>query len=259
MLQSAEGGCATIGEENCACPLNRRSRNRRPVVDFCSARLRPWQPQACCARQGTTSLCAAEEKGTKHAIRLGGPVFGAPQDPEGLALAHRKLHYRAAYCPAISLNDKERIRDTAAAFAKHDVILAEVGRWCNLTDSDAAQRTGEPPRGDRRPGIGRGGRRHAAAWILPARSARRSGTARIPTTSRRGSSTPPWRTARKIIDAVKPKRAKFCYEMMGWSLPDSPDAYLKMIKAVDREAFAVHLDVCNLINCRPASTATRIC
>ena len=54
--------------------------------------------------------------------------------------------------------------------------------------------------------------------------------------------------ARKIIDAVKPRRAKFCYEVMGWSLPDSPDSYLKMIKAVDRPAFGVHLDPCNLIN-----------
>ena len=32
--------------------------------------------------------------------------------------------------------------------------------------------------------------------------------------------------ARKIIDAVKPRRAKFCYEMMGWALPDNPDNYL---------------------------------
>ncbi len=31
--------------------------------------------------------------------------------------------------------------------------------------------------------------------------------------------------ARKIIDAVKPKRAKFSYEMMGWALPDSADSY----------------------------------
>ncbi len=35
---------------------------------------------------------------------------------------------------------------------------------------------------------------------------------------------------------------------MGWALPDSPDSYLKMIHAVDRKAFAVHLDPCNLIN-----------
>jgi sugar phosphate isomerase/epimerase len=55
--------------------------------------------------------------------------------------------------------------------------------------------------------------------------------------------------ARKIIDAVKPKRSKFCYEMMGWALPDSVECYQRMLKAVDRDAFAVHLDPCNLINC----------
>lgn len=37
-------------------------------------------------------------------------------------------------------------------------------------------------------------------------------------------------------------------EVMGWSWPDSPEHYLKMIKAVDRPGFAVHLDPCNLVN-----------
>jgi sugar phosphate isomerase/epimerase len=36
--------------------------------------------------------------------------------------------------------------------------------------------------------------------------------------------------------------------MMPWSLPDGPDSYLELIKAVDRRPFAVHLDVCNVIN-----------
>ncbi len=54
--------------------------------------------------------------------------------------------------------------------------------------------------------------------------------------------------ARKIIDAVKPWRAKFSYEMMGWTIPDSAESYLKLIKAVDRKAFAVHLDPCNIVN-----------
>ncbi len=35
---------------------------------------------------------------------------------------------------------------------------------------------------------------------------------------------------------------------MGWSLPDGPDSYLDLIKAVDREKFAVHLDICNGVN-----------
>ena len=59
---------------------------------------------------------------------------------------------------------------------------------------------------------------------------------------------PPWRTRARSSTPSSPRRAKFCYEMMGWSLPDSPDSCLKMVKAVDRPAFAVHLDPCNLIN-----------
>jgi sugar phosphate isomerase/epimerase len=35
---------------------------------------------------------------------------------------------------------------------------------------------------------------------------------------------------------------------MGWIVPDSPDSYVKLIKAVDRPAFAVHMDVCNIVN-----------
>ena len=54
--------------------------------------------------------------------------------------------------------------------------------------------------------------------------------------------------ARKIVDAVRPTRTVFTYEMMAWSLPDSPDACLRMVEAVDRKAFAVHLDPCNLVN-----------
>ena len=74
------------------------------------------------------------------------------------------------------------------------------------------------------------------------------GSARTRTTSRRSFFDAVVENARKIIDAVKPKRARFCYEMMGWALPDSPDSYLKLIKAVDRPAFGVHLDPCNLVN-----------
>ena len=40
--------------------------------------------------------------------------------------------------------------------------------------------------------------------------------------------------ARKIIDAVKPRRAKFCYEMMGWAVPNSPSSCLRLIQSVDR-------------------------
>ena len=54
--------------------------------------------------------------------------------------------------------------------------------------------------------------------------------------------------ARRVIDEVRPKRTRFSLEIMGWALPDGPDSYLRLVKAIDRQAFAVHLDVANAIN-----------
>ncbi len=54
---------------------------------------------------------------------------------------------------------------------------------------------------------------------------------------------------RQIIDTVKPKRTFYTLETMPWVIPDSPDSYLKLIEAVDRPMFGVHLDPVNLINC----------
>src|ERR1017187_888884 len=73
-------------------------------------------------------------------LRLGGPSFTATEDPEALALAHRNLGYRAAYCPGVALKDTDRIKALSEAFAKHDVVIAEVGRWCNLLEADPEKR-----------------------------------------------------------------------------------------------------------------------
>jgi len=53
---------------------------------------------------------------------------------------------------------------------------------------------------------------------------------------------------REIIDAVKPKNTFYSLEPMPWMTPDSPEEYLRLIKAVDRPAFAVHLDYVNMIS-----------
>jgi sugar phosphate isomerase/epimerase len=36
---------------------------------------------------------------------------------------------------------------------------------------------------------------------------------------------------------------------MQWVYPDSVDSYERLIKAIDRKAFAVHIDPVNLVNC----------
>ncbi len=184
---------------------------------------------------------------TPSRLRIGAPVFNGPDDPEELALAHVKLGYRGAYCPPADLKDTARLRAIERSFKKHDVVIAEVGRWVNLLDADPVKHrknletvTEGLTLADE---LGAGccvdiaGSFNPDSWFgpHPENLTRRHFDAAV-------------ENARTIIDSVKPKRAAFCYEMMGWMYPDSPESCLKLIKAVDRKAFKVHLDPCNLIN-----------
>lgn len=53
---------------------------------------------------------------------------------------------------------------------------------------------------------------------------------------------------REIIDRAAPKNTFFTLEPMPWMIPTGPREYLKLIDAVDRDRFAVHMDVINMIN-----------
>jgi len=220
-------------------PIRRREFIRQTAACATVAALTSWG--------GSLRAAAGSRGAVAQAIRLGGPSFSDAKDPEELALAHRKLGYRAAYCPAVELRDTDRIKALAAAFAKHDVVIAEVGRWCNLLDADPAKR---------KKNLETVTEGLALAEAIGARCCVDIAGS-FSTTSWFGphpdNFTPRFfdaavENARKIIDAVKPVRATFCYEMMGWAMPDSPDRCLRMIKAVDRKGFGVHLDPCNLIN-----------
>src|SRR6056297_1919102 len=88
----------------------------------------------------TLPIQAASDTARSNTIRVGMPLFEAPHDPEELAAAHRKLGLRAAYCPGVTLEDRDRIKEIIRAFQKHDVVLAEVGRWRNLLEADPVKR-----------------------------------------------------------------------------------------------------------------------
>ncbi len=181
-------------------------------------------------------------------VRLGAPVFEKTDDPEQLALAHKKLNYRAAYCPGVKLENAEHIKAISEAFARHDVVIAEVGRWCNMMDADLEKRKSNLENVTEglalaeaigaRCCVNIAGSVSTDSWFGP-----------HPKNLSREFFDAAVENARKVVDAVKPTRAKFAYEMMGWSLPDSADSYLNLLKAIDREGFGVHLDPCNIINC----------
>jgi sugar phosphate isomerase/epimerase len=193
------------------------------------------------------ALAADQDARQGKSIRLGGPAFAETSDPEELARAHRKLGYRAGYCPDIPVSDTVSIRAYRDAFARNDVVIAEVGRWVNLLDADAVKRRANMEKVidglaladaiNARCCVDIAGSYNPSSWFGPHADnfSKKHFDASV-------------ENARKIIDSVKPARAKFCYEMMGWAHPHDVESCLRMVKAVDRKAFGVHLDPCNMVN-----------
>ena len=180
-------------------------------------------------------------------LRLGGPIFLKSDDPEALAREHRRLRYSAAYVPPVDLKDTDKINAIQKAFADQNVIIAEVGAWVNMLDLDAEKRRKNLAYVTERLALAEAvgaltcvniaGSYNPTHWDGP--DARNLSKEYFDTTVE---------NCRKVIDAVKPKRAKFALEMMGWSPPDGADSYLKFIKAIDRPAFGAHVDMANIIN-----------
>jgi sugar phosphate isomerase/epimerase len=192
-------------------------------------------------------------------IRLGGPVFIQSEDPEEIAREHRRLGYSAATCPKAKSDDKDRVRAIQQAFSKQDVLVAEVGAWVNMLDPDAAKRKANLEYVTERLALAEAvgarccvdiaGSFHPTVWygIYPRSLSKEAFDSTV-------------QNCRQVIDAIKPTRTKFSIEMQVGLEPGDPDGYVKLVKAVDREAFGVHLDVCNTIDSPQLlyASATRI-
>ena len=178
-------------------------------------------------------------------MRLGGPVFGEMPDPETWIARLREQGYRAAYCPLDHRAGEDAVRAYAQAAEAADIVIAEVGAWSNPLSPD------ETKRGE--------GLAHCKAQLALADRIGARCCVNIA-----GSRGEIWdgphpdnftsetfdslvQTVREIIDAVQPTRTYYTLETMPWMFPDSPTNYLALLRAVDRKAFAVHLDVVNLI------------
>lgn len=198
---------------------------------------------AVAAAAPAATMLAAPSK----AVRLGGPIFLKSDDPAELAREHRRLGYSAAYCPRAEVEDNDRVRAIENAFAAENVAIAEVGAWVNMLDPDAEKRRKNLEYVTKRLALAEAvgalccvdiaGSYNPEVWYGP-----------HPKNFSREFFDATVENARKVIDAVKPKRTAFTIEMMGWAIPTGPEEYLRLIEAIDRPAFAVHIDVCNGIN-----------
>ena len=180
-------------------------------------------------------------------IALGGPIFQEFDNPEEWIIALRQQGYTAAYCPlSIEETNPTTIQAYTDAAQQSGVIIAEIGAWSNPLSRDEATRRAALDKCQRSLALADeiGARccvniagSLGEKWDGPCAADLRADTFDLIV-----------ETVRKIIDQVKPRRSFYTLETMPWMYPDSPDSYLDLVRAIDRPAFAVHLDLINLIN-----------
>ncbi|CAA9578608.1 MAG: Xylose isomerase domain protein TIM barrel [uncultured Thermomicrobiales bacterium] len=179
-------------------------------------------------------------------MRLGGPVTLGDPDPEVWIAELERWGYGAAIFPLKHTAARDDVQRFTAAAATADVVIAEVGAWSNPMSRDDAVR---------RDAIAYCQHQLALADEVGARCC-------VNISGSRGeiwdgpdpdNLTPETfdlvvETTRAIIDAVRPTRTHFTLEAMPWMYPDSPDSYLRLIAAIDRDRFGVHLDPVNMVS-----------
>jgi sugar phosphate isomerase/epimerase len=180
-------------------------------------------------------------------MRLGGPVFEKYASPQEWVLVVKKLRYGAAYCPVDEKADDATVAAYAAAAKGAGIVIAEVGAWSNPLAGDPAHRAEAIKLCQTRLALAERIGAHCCVNIAGSRGPKWDGP------DLRDLSAETFdlivQTVRTIIDAVKPRRTFYTLEPMPWVWPDSPDAYLDIMRAIDRPGFGVHLDPVNMVNC----------
>jgi len=178
-------------------------------------------------------------------MRLGGPIFQKFNCFEEEVALHKKLGFGAAYCNFIK--DPVKRKEYKLAFEEADIVLAEFGAYgINILDTNPILRQKNIDEICRRleysDSLGvhccviHGGSVETGDW----------GNAN-PLNMSEKSFSETVTMVQNIVDRVKPETTKLVMETESYLLPDSPEIYARLIEAIDRTGFAVHLDPVNII------------
>ena len=178
-------------------------------------------------------------------MRLGGPIFVEADSPESWTTAVSAKGYRAAYCPVTPDADDETIKAYADAARQADIVIAEVGAWSNPLSPDPEEASAALEKCKASLSLAERIGARCCVNITGSRGKKWDGPDFADLTEETFDQIVS--VVRDIIDTVEPTRSYYTLETMPWMYPDSPDAYLRLIEAIDRTGFAVHLDPVNLL------------
>ena len=179
-------------------------------------------------------------------MRLGSPLPRSWDSPAGWIAALRRGGFRTAYWPLDDDADADTVRAYADAAEGADIVIAEIGAWSNTLSPDELTRAGAVELCKTR--LELADRIGARCCVNIAGSRAETWDGPHPDNLSRETFALVVDTVRDIVDAVEPRRTFYSLEPMPWSLPDSPDSYLELLRAIDRPRFGVHLDPVNFVN-----------
>jgi sugar phosphate isomerase/epimerase len=202
---------------------------------------------------GTAALVTMNQFGmnpvkaeVSNRIRLGGPVWGDFKDPLEWVKAVKAKGYSAAYCPVPVGTDDITIKAFEKAAADANIVISEVGAWSNPISKNDKER--QESINKCKDSLALADQIGAGCCVNISGSRGEKWDGPDPENLSGETFDMIVQTTREIIDSVKPVRTFYTLETMPWAIPDSPDSYLDLIKAIDRKKLAVHLDPVNMIN-----------
>ncbi|MEO9806519.1 MAG: TIM barrel protein [Reichenbachiella sp.] len=178
-------------------------------------------------------------------MKIGGDIPEKWENLEEWIERVKAYNYSTAICPLGSDASEADIHFLSRLITQNNLTIAEVGIWNNtispndeerqLATSEAKKRLYLADRIGACCSVNIAGSR-SKVWDGPHRTNFSSETFDMIVEK-----------VREIIDEVQPRRTFYTLETMPWIFPESADSYLKLIRAIDRSAFAVHFDPVNLL------------
>ena len=179
-------------------------------------------------------------------MRLGGSVMKPYNSPKEWLAHVKELGYSAVVFPVESTAPLSVIREYEQVCRDNDLLIGEVGAWRNVMARDEKERAANMDWNIRQLELAETVGANCCVNISGSFAEMWDGY--HPDLDTKETWDLVVSNTQKIIDAVKPTRTSYSLEPMPWMVPESPEQYLQLLKDVDRPAFKVHLDYCNMLN-----------
>ena len=179
-------------------------------------------------------------------MRLGMNFGLKAKSPEAWAEEMAGYGVKAASLPVDYHTDFHEIEGYKKAAAAYDIVIAEVGAWCNPMARDSREAAAAFEKCVEQLKLADYVGARCACNIAVA--AGPVWDAYYPENYSDDFYKKTVETIQKIIETANPKNTFYAIEPMPWMVPSSPDEYLALIQHVGSDRLAVHLDMINWIN-----------